>query len=136
MVRSPDLDALTTRGARVRYWRIKRGLSRAELARKIGASGASTVSDLELDRTKKGTFLGRIAEVLKISLTYLEVGHGEPEAPSLTDSWMAAGEPWPLPGIPRSKLSDLNRIEQSYLVTKVLEALAEIEQERRRGKRA
>lgn len=126
----PDLDTV---GKRVRWWREHRGVERKAFAKQCGMS-PTALSDLELDRTKKGTNLHIIAARLRLNAHYLETGKGEPEAEFAQD---APPEPfqWPFEGIPRTKLERLNRIERAYAETRLQEALLEIEAERRRAKK-
>lgn len=127
-----ELDKLTTIGSRVRYWREKRGMSRVELAERVGAGRESTISDLELGKTKKGTFLGPIAQALGLSLDYVLRAEGEPELNAAPLRESSKAEAWLFPNVPRSKLDRLDKIERSYMETKMLDALAEIEEARKR----
>lgn len=134
MPRPKDMpDDLLTIGKRVRWWREHhRRISRKDFAKKCGM-GVTTLSDLELDRTVKGSFLHVIAANLGLNPHYLETGKGEPES-GQPQEFPAEPTPWPFPAIPRSKLEKLNRIERSYAETKLREALADIEAERKHTK--
>lgn len=127
-----DLDSI---GRRVRWWREYRKISRPKLAKLCGMGNASTLSDLELDRTGKGGFLHLIAVHLKLNSQYLQTGKGEPEAD-------VAQEPppddlaWPFDPSLRPRLSKLTRIEHKYLEMKLQEVLEEIETERRKTKKS
>lgn len=70
-----------TVGARVRFERESRGISREDLAAAAGI-GVSTLSDLELDRSKSTTKLHRIAERLGVRTEWLETGKG-PKSPDV-----------------------------------------------------
>lgn len=63
-------------------------MSRAALAKAIGAKGESYVSELELGRIKKGSRLHLVAKVLGVELEWLESGRGP------------AGQPPAYPGPP------------------------------------
>lgn len=128
-------QSLPSIGARVRYWREKRGLSPSDLAEKTGAGRASTITDLESGRTKKGTFLGKIAQVLRLRLDYLEHDEGEPELQAGTAPAPQESPHWPFSAVPLSELGALNKIERSYLESKMLEALADIKSVRRHNKK-
>lgn len=124
---------LSTIGKRVRWWREYRKLERKELAQLCGMS-PTALSDLELDRTRKGSYLHVIAANLRLNPHYLQRGKGEPEAEFVQE---APAEPtWPFVAIPRTKLEKLNAIERSYAESKLSEALAEIEAERRKSRKA
>lgn len=120
---------LVTIGARVRWWRQYRKLSRKELAKAVGYS-ITGLSDLELERSNASEKLGIIAAELRLNAHYLQYGEGEPEAafpqeaPPKPDEWL-------FPAVPRAKLKKYNKIERSYLETKLLEAIADIDTERR-----
>lgn len=126
-----DLDTI---GQRVRWWRGHRKLSRRELAKACGMA-PSTLSDLELDLTEQGKSLHLIAAKLRLNAHYLQHGKGEPE---MEYEQEAPPEPfkWPFEAIPVSKLEKLNTIERSYLETKMLMAMQEIEAERRKTKKS
>jgi transcriptional regulator with XRE-family HTH domain len=120
---------LDTKGKRVRWWREHRKMSRAELAKKVGYS-TSGLSDLELDRSSTSEKLHLIAAVLKLNPHYVESGEGEPEAAFSQDP-PPPPDDWPFPGVLRSRLKKLNKIERAYLETELLKALHDIEAERR-----
>lgn len=126
-----DLDSI---GKRVRWWREYRRMDRRDLAKACGM-GVTTLSDLELDRTTKGTYLHLIAAKLRLNAHYLETGKGEPESEYAQE---APAEPfrWPFESVPLNKLEKLNPIERSYLETKLLGAMQEIEAERRKAKKS
>lgn len=67
---------METIGDRIREARKDAVMSRRELAKRIGARGESYVSELELNKIKRGSRLHRIAEVLHVSLSWLETGKG------------------------------------------------------------
>jgi transcriptional regulator with XRE-family HTH domain len=133
MPRPPELPKLTSVGERVAWWREHRGMSRKELAAEVGSS-SSALSDLEHGRTEKGTFLGKIASVLRLNIHYLETGDGEPEA-AYPQEPPPKPEIWPFAGISPDVLKRYNRIELSYLETKLHEGVADIEAERRKSKK-
>lgn len=131
MPRPPELPKdLNTIGKRVRWWREFRKMSRATLAKRAGYKSVSGLSDLELGESHASEKLHLIAAILGLNAHYIETGDGEPESafpqepPPLADDW-------PLPAIPRTRLRKLTKIERSYVETRILEALAEIESERR-----
>lgn len=125
-------SSLDTVGKRVRWWREYRKLSRKDVAKACSMS-PTALSDLELDRTSKGTSLHLIAAKLRLSAHYLETGKGEPEAEFAQEAPTDAV--WPFPAVPLHRFDKLNLIERSYAETKLLEALQEIEAERRKAKR-
>lgn len=132
MPRPPHLPTtLITIGQRVRWWRNYRKLKQSELAKAVGIS-PSTLSDLESDRQGGSGKLHLIAAKLGLNAHYIETGRGEPES-EFTQEPPAEVPSWPFHAIPQGKLSRLNKIELSYIENKVQEALAEIEQERRKA---
>lgn len=82
---SVSLPDMTTVGERVKAEREAKGISRAELAKRIGAKGESYISELELGGIKKGGRLHRIAEELGLNVHWLETGKG-PQYPFAPDS--------------------------------------------------
>ena len=124
---------LDTIGKRVRWWREHRKIERKTLAKSCGMS-VTALSDLELDRTGKGSFLHVIAANLRLNPHYLQTGKGEPEAEFVQEP-PAQESAWPLPGVPRHRVDKLNPIERSYAESALLNALAEIEAERRKAKK-
>lgn len=71
-----DSALMESIGDRVRREREAQGISRADLAKMVGAKGESYISELELGRIKKGSRLHLIAQALKVDLTWLETGRG------------------------------------------------------------
>lgn len=65
---------METVGDRVRQEREAQKMSRAVLAKLIGAKGESYISELELGGIKKGGKLHRIAETLGVTVGWLETG--------------------------------------------------------------
>lgn len=70
-----------TIGQRIKQARIAKRLTQTELAKKVGATSHSVISDHE--RGKRGKradvqFLVRIAEALDISIDWLFLGKGNP----------------------------------------------------------
>jgi len=132
MPRPPEMPKdLDTIGKRVRWWREKkRQMSRAKLAKAVGYKSVSGLSDLELGESNASEKLHLIAAVLGLNPHYLETGNGEPEAAFPQDPPPSPDE-WPFPAVPRARLRKLSKIERNYAETKLLEALAEIESERR-----
>lgn len=130
MPRPPEMPKdLNTPGKRIRWWRTFRGIKRPELAKRVGYS-YSGLGDLENGHSNASEKLHLIAAELRLNPHYVETGAGEPEATHPQEPPPPPDE-WPFPGVPRSKLKKLNRIERSYLETKLLEAISEIESERR-----
>lgn len=68
-------------GERVRKEREAQGMSRAALAKAIGAKGESYISELELGGIKKGSKLHLIAQTLGVELDWLETGRGPKRKP-------------------------------------------------------
>lgn len=134
MPRPPGLPKFDTLGPRIRWWREHRKFKRAEFAKLIGMS-YSGLADLENDRSQESKRLHLIAAKLKLNPYYLESDKGEPEAEFAQDPPAAPPE-WPFQAVPLDKLNKLNTIERSYAETKLLEALAVIEAERRKAKKA
>lgn len=134
MPRPKDMpDDLNTVGKRVRWWREKvRKMSRVELAKKARMA-PTTLADLENDRQDGSRKLHLIAAGLRLKAHYVETGKGEPEEEYAQESPEAP--PWPFPSVPVGKLDKLNLIERKYAEDRLLEALAQIESERRKGKR-
>lgn len=130
MPRPPDLPKFSSIGPRVKHWRIRRGFERKEFAKLVGMS-YSGLADLENDRSKGGKQLHMIAARLRLNAHYLETDKGEPEADHAQDPPPEPTE-WPFQSVPRIKLAKLSNIERSYAETKLLEAIQEIEAERRK----
>lgn len=122
-------DHRHTIGARVRWWREHRHIPRAALAKKVGYS-TSGLSDLELGRSTKSERLHLIAAELRLNAHYIETGYGEPEA-GFAQEPPSQPDEWPFPAVPQSRLKRYNRIERSYVETKLVQALNEIEAVRR-----
>lgn len=95
----------------------------------------STLADLENDRSDTSKRLHIIAARLRLNPYYLETGKGEPESEYAQEPPPEAA-PWPFPAVPRVKLDKLNAIERKYAESRLQEALAEIEAERRKAKKA
>lgn len=64
-----------TIGDRVKEFRVKRGFTQEQLAKKINTT-QTTIANLERGRNKKTTFLPDIARVLNVDVTYLAYGSG------------------------------------------------------------
>jgi transcriptional regulator with XRE-family HTH domain len=134
MARPLNLPRFTSIGQRVRWWREHRGISRSEFAKKVPMP-YSTLSELELDRSQKSMYTHLIAAALRLNPHYLETDQGEPEANSPQEP-PPKESPWPFDKVSRAMLSGLSRVERSHAEAKLLEALAEIQQERRQAKRS
>lgn len=134
MPRPPDLPKFDSIGRRIRYWRERRNIDRKEFAKLVGMS-YSGLADLENDRSKGGKRLHIIAAKLRLNAHYLETDRGEPEA-GFDQEPPAEPQTWPFATIPKSQIERLNSIERSYIETKVQHALAEIESERRKSRKA
>lgn len=126
-------SGLDTIGKRVRWWRVHRGHGRKEFAQLCRMS-VTALSDLELDRTKKGSSLHLIAAQLRLNAYYLETGKGEPESEYAQE---APAEPpaWPFAGVTRTQIDKLNPIERKYAEVALQQALSDIETERRKAKK-
>lgn len=74
---SVTLLAMETIGDRIRTEREAKGITRAELAKAIGAKGESYISELELGGIKKGGRLHLIAQALGVTVGWLETGKGD-----------------------------------------------------------
>lgn len=124
-----DLDSV---GKRVRWWREYRKLTRRELA-KAARMAPTTLGDLENDYQDGSRKLHLIAAALRLNPHYLETGKGEPES-EYTQEAPPEGS-WPFDNVPRSKIDKLNMIERRYLEDRLLDALSDIDTERRKSKR-
>lgn len=130
MPKPPDMPREpATRGARVLYWRKKRGISRKNLAKEVGYS-IGALSDLESGRSKSSEKLHLIAAALTLNPHYLDSGLGEPESAFPQEPPPPQNDDFPFPGL-RSRLKRLNKIERGYLETEIHKTLDEIESERR-----
>jgi transcriptional regulator with XRE-family HTH domain len=119
----------STVGARVRFWRVYRKMSRATLCKATGYS-SSGLSDLELGRSGGSERLHLIAAALKLNPHYLEDGRGEPEVGYPQDP-PPEPEEWPFPAVSRAKIKKYTKIQRSYLETQLIQAMNEVEAERR-----
>lgn len=129
MARPADLPKFKTLGPRLKYWREKRDLSRRDLGKKVGLK-YSTIADIENEHSRATKSLHRIAAVLGLNSHYLETDEGDPEAnPEALPP--QPNETWPLPGIERKRIADLNRIERKYVESAIKDALAEIDEDRK-----
>ena len=72
---SVSMPSMTTIGDRIRAEREAQGITRPDLARSAGIS-PTTLSDLELGRSKSTTALHKIAVRLGVSVNWLETGRG------------------------------------------------------------
>lgn len=133
MPRPQGLPKFDTLGPRIRWWREYRKFKRAEFAKLVGMS-YSGLADLENDRSRENKKLHLIAAKLKLNAYYLETDKGEPEAEFAQEPPAPVPE-WPFRAVPLDKLNKLNVIERSYAETKLLEALADIDAERRKAKK-
>lgn len=134
MPRPTDMPKnLNTIGQRVVWWRKHRGYERMGLAKECGMS-YSTLSDLELGNTNKGTFLHALAVALGLRPQYLETGVGEPESGVPHKPPPDAGTAWLLSSLPKEKLEELDPGERVYLEIALLEALSRIA-ELRKGRK-
>lgn len=129
----PDIPKdLKTPGDRVRWWRERRGYTQAKLC-ELAKVKQGTLSGLETNDTKKGTFLHNIATALGLRTYYVETGKGEPEIGYEAEP--LEPEPWPFQAVKPKDLNRLNKIELSYAESALQHAIEEIEQERRKAKR-
>lgn len=71
---------METIGSRARAEREKQGITRAEMAKSAGIA-MSTLSDLELGRSKSTTALHKIAKRLGVRVEWLETGKGSDHPP-------------------------------------------------------
>lgn len=127
--RPPEMPKdLRTVGARVRWWREYRKMSRPALAKKVNYS-YSGLADLENDESTASEKLHLIAAELRLKAHYLETGLGEPEEAFPQDA--APEADWMFSGIARVRLRNLTKIEKAYIQQKLDEALLEIEAERK-----
>lgn len=124
-----DLDSV---GKRVKWWREHRKLTRRELA-KSARMAVTTLADLENGYQDGSRKLHLIAAALHLNPHYLETGKGEPESEYAQEAPPESS--WPFENVPRSKLEKLNLIERRYLEDRLLDALSDIEAERRKSKR-
>ena len=70
------MDRLETLGERLAYARELRGLSQSDLAHLVGMRDPTGISKLENGRQQGSRRIGRIAEVLKTTASWLEHGTG------------------------------------------------------------
>lgn len=134
MPRPKDLPAnLLTVGQRVRWWRQHRKINQGKFAKDVGIS-QGTLSDLENDRQAGSGKLHLIAAKLGLTAHYVETGKGEPEAEFAQEA-PTEQQDWPFETVPRARLDKLNKIERRYAEDRLLDALAEIDAERRKSKK-
>lgn len=129
MARPKDLPKFAHVGPRIAYWRKKRDLSRTALGDLVGLK-YSTIADLETELSNSTKALYKFAAALRVNLHYLETDDGDPEAgpPPPLDTW-------PLPGVQREKLENLDRVERRAVESAIKEVLAEIEEDRRKQRK-
>ena len=109
-------------------------MTRADLAKRIGVA-LSTLSDLENDYRETNRKSHLLAAALGLNPHYLDTDEGEPEAGAPQELPQEALS-WPLPDVPHARLLKLNKFELKYAESKLIEALDEIEAERRKAKKA
>jgi transcriptional regulator with XRE-family HTH domain len=126
--RPNDVPAMDTVGERIIFWRHRRNITRAQLA-KLTKIPYSTIAEIEQGRQKGSTKLPQIAAALGINPTYLATDKGAPEdlstAPPL---WEA--EPWPFP-FERKELEGLDEVELELAGMKLQKIIDEIKAKRR-----
>lgn len=133
MPRPPDLPKFKSIGPRVKWWRKHRGIARKDLAATVGYS-VSGLADLENGNSQGSEKLHLIAAELRLNPHYLESDDGEPEADHPQEAPPIAEE-WPFPKVAREQLKNLTTVERKFAEMQLLEALSEIEQARRQGKK-
>lgn len=117
----------------MKWWRKHRGIARKDLAATVGYS-VSGLADLENGNSQGSEKLHLIAAELRLNPHYLESDDGEPEADHPQEAPPIAEE-WPFPKVAREQLKNLTTVERKFAEMQLLEALSEIEQARRQGKK-
>lgn len=130
MARPPDLPKFDELGARIAYWRKKRGWDRRDLAKRAKIP-YSTLAGIEKGSQKSATKVPQIAAALGLNPLYLNTDKGDPEAgapPELLD--------WPFP-FAREELNDFDPNELELAGMKLQVILEDIRKKRpnRRAKR-
>jgi transcriptional regulator with XRE-family HTH domain len=144
MSRDPEKERALSRpevaiGLRVRYLREALGHTvQKEFAALCGMSQGA-LSDLEKGRSVDSDFLEVMAEKLGARVAWLRTGKGdvmltEPGASSVVPVAATAPDvPWPFPNLSRARIERRSKWEIHFLESLLLEALTEMEQDRRRG---
>lgn len=127
MPRPIDLPAFNAIGARVRYWREKRKISRKDLAKRTKQS-YSALSDLENGNSLDSERLDLLALELRLNPVYLRTDKGDPEAPAHPSGPEATPSSW----LGQVHALELDEIEETYLAAQVQQALQTIENARNR----
>lgn len=126
MPRPLDLPKFDTIGERVRYWRVKRKISRKELAKRTKQSYTALAS-LENKESHGSERLDLIAIELKLNPVYLRTDRwSDPEAQS------PITEDSPSEWLSQLRELDLDEIEDAYFATEAKKALQTIENARNR----
>jgi len=125
MPKSVDIPRFDTLGARIVYWRQRRGWDRSELAKRAKIP-YSTLAGIEDGDQKTSTKVPQIAAALGLNPVYLATDRGDPEgtAPPVDDSW-----PFPFP---REELLDLDPVELELAGLKLQKIIEEIRAKRTR----
>lgn len=99
----PDNQAMKSIGDRIREARTAKGMSQAELAKKIGLS-QGTIGHIEAGRNEGSRHLALIAAALGVRAEYLQTGRQESAAD------------WPFPGVSKSDYLLLPQEERDEIV--------------------
>lgn len=123
MPKSAEIPKFDSLGARITFWRERRGWGRSELARRAKIP-YSTLADIEQGRQKSSTKLHQIAAALGVNVQYLATGKGEPEIDAApTEDF------WPFP-FPREDLLELDDIELELVGLKLQRFIEEVRAKR------
>lgn len=125
MPKSVDIPRFDTLGARIVYWRERRGWDRSELAKRAKIP-YSTLAGIEDGDQKTSTKVPQIAAALGLNPVYLATGRGDPEGVAAPTD-----EIWPFP-FPREELLDLDPVELELAGLKLQRIIEEIRAKRPR----
>lgn len=130
--RERELATEPNAGPRIRYAMKVRGFTQDALAKKVGYKNASSLRSVLDGSTAEGKRLHDIAKVLRVSYDWIAFGKGDMEGAADDARRPAEAAAWPLPGIPRERLAELDDIELGFLQSEMMVLLDRITARRRR----
>lgn len=125
MPKSVDIPRFDTLGARIVYWRERRGWDRSELAKRAKIP-YSTLAGIEDGDQKTSTKVPQLAAALGLNPIYLATGKGDPEGQGAPPE-----DYWPF-SFPRDELFELDQVELELVDLKLQKIIEETRAKRPR----